>query len=959
MVINAFEYPILVHSNALQQVVIPAMAAAAHDATNARVMIRLRPPAEKFKASSMFTIDANEPGIIGLKGSGASDPEREFVFDSVFDENAGNSAVFEQCCRGNLEAVVLRGLSSSVICYGPTGSGKQHTAIGDLSDESKMGVMPRALKQLFHLIAARPDLKFSVHMSAVELYCDAVFDLLKDRKDPDAASQKGSTKGDVSARSHVSAKSTKSAKSQKADDGELDLVERADGRTVVKDAAQEEIRTPDDGIHLLNRIVGRTNPSRSSRAHTIFSVVVTQSHKSGTEENKVGTFYCCRLGGCEKVSLASNDQEQRQKEDIFVQRSLVALGNVMSALGRGEQAFVPYKESKLTRMLQDALSSGPRVSLITCVHPLPASHTDCTNALLFSNRCRNIKAPPKVNLTDTDPENQARVIRKLLVECASLKEQLTAAHEHYQRKLTDVSHTAHSMPSSSSAPPSESKAADSSSDTAAAAAQQQQQQQAAMALAAAAAPVPGGGNAQVAEMTRQVKELKDKLTKRNSDVRELKESTKATEDKLRSDLDTYRKKLAARDEEIKRLQLQAKEDAMALTQKSSAEIAALTENNGKLVAQMMATVNAIPIELKGKSDAARDVQAAVQQSKEAITKIYEARFKELNESKVKALDVQKTQYEFWLDKKIQEFKAYVTQQTELQQQKDAQIAELEKQVMALFNFGQKLTTIISNHEHGMYPVYEKSGIRTVQIPSSHKPGALGDDVMRNIRSIMQRANSFLDTHDVNATGTNANVETAAFDHDASADPEGAADVEALKKELQELRSISQASQVICVWLLHFFGHGLTVSVSGEERDGARADRRRGAQRPGRPSNRRVHQTIGRRAHVRAFFAVLQLVCIECNLSFCIESLNAIYRPVHDTRWPQVLQIAITARGANHQGTAGATREQGPRAPALYHDCSFGSPIVCHRAAVSRCSCALADGSVIFFTATSLKHGLQP
>jgi hypothetical protein len=764
------------------------MAAAAHDATNAKVIIRLRPPAEKFKASSMFTIDPNEPGIIGLKGSGASDPEREFVFDSVFDETVGNSAVFEQCCRSNLEAVVLRGLSASVICYGPTGSGKQHTAIGNLSDESSFGVLPRVLKQIFHLIAARPDLKFAVHMSAVELYCDAVYDLFKERKDPDTASQKGSTKGDVSARSHVSAKSTKSAKSQKADDGELDLVERADGRTVVKDATHEDIKTPDDGIHLLQRLVGRSNPSRSSRAHTIFSVVVTQSHKSGTEENKVGTFYCCRLGGSEKVSAASSDQEHRQKEDIFVQRSLVALGNVMSALGRGEQAFVPYKDSKLTRMLQDALSSGPRVSLITCLHPLPASHSDCTNALLYSNRSRNIKAPSKANLTDTDPENQARVIRKLLVECASLKEQLTAAHEHYQRKLTDTSPPPLSSLSSSSSSPPESKAADPSSEAAAV------QQPAA---AVAAAPVSNGGSAQVTELTRQVKELKDKLTKRNSDVRELKESTKATEDKLRSDLDTYRKKLAARDEEIKRLQMQAKEDASLLTQKSSAEIAALTENNGKLVAQMMATVNAIPIELKGKSDAARDVQAAVEQGKEAVTKIYEARFKELNESKNKALDVQKTQYEFWLDKKIQEFKAFVTQQTELQQQKDAQINELEKQVMSLFNFGQKLTTIISNHEHGMYPVYEKSGIRTVQIPSSHKPGALGDDVMRNIRAIMQRANSFLDTHDVNATGasTSAAADASLGDPDANADVEGSADVEALKRELQELRSISQASQV--------------------------------------------------------------------------------------------------------------------------------------------------------------------
>ena len=161
------------------------------------------------------------------------------------------------------------------------------------------------------------------------------------------------------------------------------------------------------------------------------------------------------------------------------------------------------------------------------------------------------------------------------MECASLKEQLTAAHEHYQRKLSDASHSAPPAPSSSS-PPESKSAADSSSDAAAAQQQQQQQQQA----ASAAAVAPSGGNAQVVELARQVKELKDKLNKRNrctplvcaaaaaalalthgcSDVRELKESTKATEDKLRSDLDTYRRKLAARDEEIKRLQLQVSQD---------------------------------------------------------------------------------------------------------------------------------------------------------------------------------------------------------------------------------------------------------------------------------------------------------------------------------------------------------------------------------------------------------------
>jgi len=102
------------------------------------------------------------------------------------------------------------------------------------------------------------------------------------------------------------------------------------------------------------------------------------------------------------------------------------------------------------------------------------------------------------------------------VECASLKEQLTAAHEHYHRKLSDASHSLPS-PSSSSPPDSKSSATDPSSD--AAAAQQQQQQQQQQSASAAAAVAPSGGNAQVVELTRQVKELKDKLNKRNRCVR--------------------------------------------------------------------------------------------------------------------------------------------------------------------------------------------------------------------------------------------------------------------------------------------------------------------------------------------------------------------------------------------------------------------------------------------------------
>ncbi|KAH9259434.1 hypothetical protein BASA81_002477 [Batrachochytrium salamandrivorans] len=344
--------------------------------------------------------------------------DKQFTFDHVYSSLAEQSTVYEESVAPLVDNFV-NGYNTTVLAYGQTGSGKTFTmgsgcgamAADGTASESNIGIIPRATAQVFDLISQRrqvfPTVEFYLRVQFLELYGECLRDLL----DP-----VGTARGKV-----VSIR-----------DGPNDSLQ-------VVGATEDVVKCPGDMIDLLDRgtlcrTTGSTDMnSHSSRSHAIFTIILEQHLKSEDEaeetEYRISKFHFVDLAGSERAKR-TRATGQRLKEGININMGLLALGNVISALGAEEAAtmnrFVPYRDSKLTRMLQDSLGGNSRTLMIACVSPADCNFEETLNALRYANRARNIKNRAIIN---RDPK--ASQIAALKAQIAALKLQIQ--HNHQQQ----------------------------------------------------------------------------------------------------------------------------------------------------------------------------------------------------------------------------------------------------------------------------------------------------------------------------------------------------------------------------------------------------------------------------------------------------------------------------------------------------------------------------------------------
>ncbi|EPZ33429.1 Kinesin, motor region domain-containing protein [Rozella allomycis CSF55] len=270
---------------------------------------------------------------------------------------------------------VLAGYNGTIFAYGQTGTGKTHTMEGDKDDESMRGVIPNAIIHIFNYINenAATGSKFLVRASFLEIYNEDVYDLLANQE-------------------------TK-----------LELRERSDIGVYVKNLSSFVVNSVEEMYKLMtvgnrNRSVGSTMMNaRSSRSHSIFTITVEMSFKNadGQEHIKVGKLNLVDLAGSERQSKTGATGE-RLKEATRINLSLSALGNVISALVDGRSKHIPYRDSKLTRLLQDSLGGNSKTLMIATLSPASYNYDETLSTLRYASRAKNIKNKPKVN---EDPKN--------------------------------------------------------------------------------------------------------------------------------------------------------------------------------------------------------------------------------------------------------------------------------------------------------------------------------------------------------------------------------------------------------------------------------------------------------------------------------------------------------------------------------------------------------------------------
>ncbi|XP_061896968.1 kinesin-like protein KIF3B [Entelurus aequoreus] len=373
-----------------------------------RVVTRCRPLSSKEEAAncqSILELD-DKLGQIRVRNPKAppDEPVKVFTFDSVFGRESKQSDIYDDAVRPLVDAV-LGGFNGTVLAYGQTGTGKTHTMQGVPGDPDMRGVIPNSFHHIFTHISRTQRQKYLVRSSYLEIYQEEIRDLL--RKD---------------------------------NNRKLELKESPDYGVYVKDLSSVVTKNATEIQHVMNlgdqsRSVGFTYMNeRSSRSHAIFVVTVECSLEGpdGEDHIRVGKLNMVDLAGSERQSKTGAKGE-RLKEATKINLSLSALGNVISALADGKGGHVPYRDSKLTRLLQDSLGGNAKTVMIATVGPSPRNHHESLATLRYANRAKNIKNKPRVN---EDPE--AALLREFQREIARLKAQLeergTLARERRSRR---------------------------------------------------------------------------------------------------------------------------------------------------------------------------------------------------------------------------------------------------------------------------------------------------------------------------------------------------------------------------------------------------------------------------------------------------------------------------------------------------------------------------------------------
>ncbi|XP_047456047.1 kinesin heavy chain-like [Mugil cephalus] len=331
-----------------------------------KVMCRFRPlnDAERSRGDK-FTPKFNGEDTVVVAG-------KPYVFDRVLSPNTEQVQVYDACAK-QIVRDVLGGYNGTIFAYGQTSSGKTHTMEGNLHDPRQMGIIPRISRDIFdHIYSMDENLEFHIKVSYFEIYLDKIRDLL-----------------DVS---------------------KTNLAVHEDKNRVpfVKGCTERFVSSPEEVMDVIdegkaNRHVAVTNMNEhSSRSHSIFLINIKQENVE-TEMKLSGKLYLVDLAGSEKVSKTGAEGAVLD-EAKNINKSLSALGNVIAALSEGTKTHVPYRDSKMTRILQDSLGGNCRTTIIICCSPSIYNEAETKSTLMFGQRAKTIKNTVSVNLELTAEE---------------------------------------------------------------------------------------------------------------------------------------------------------------------------------------------------------------------------------------------------------------------------------------------------------------------------------------------------------------------------------------------------------------------------------------------------------------------------------------------------------------------------------------------------------------------------
>jgi len=319
-------------------------------------------------------------------------PPKTFTFDGVYGIGSTTEAIYADVAFPLVESV-MEGYNGTVFAYGQTGCGKLFTMQGVNDPPSQRGIIPRAFDHIFEAIQVADSTKYLVHASYCEIYNEEIRDLLG-----------------------------KNAKAK------LDLKEHPEKGVYVQGLTLHAVNSVAECNVLMEkgwsqRAVGETLMNAdSSRSHSIFSISLEMCDQEGGEDKfKAAKLNLVDLAGSERQAKTGATGD-RLKEATKINLSLSALGNVISALVDGRAKHIPYRDSKLTRLLQDSLGGNTKTLMVAALSPADNNYEETLSTLRYANRAKNIKNKPKIN---EDPKDA--LLREYQEEIKKLKAMLATS----------------------------------------------------------------------------------------------------------------------------------------------------------------------------------------------------------------------------------------------------------------------------------------------------------------------------------------------------------------------------------------------------------------------------------------------------------------------------------------------------------------------------------------------------
>ncbi|KAI1334125.1 kinesin-domain-containing protein [Xylariaceae sp. FL0016] len=385
--------------------------------TNINVVVRCRGRNErevKENSAVVLSTDAVKGKAVGLSMGPNALSNKSYNFDRVFSQAADQAMVYDDVVRPILEEM-LDGFNCTIFAYGQTGTGKTYTMSGDMTNtlgilSDNAGIIPRVLQSLFNKLEV-DDADRIVKCSFIELYNEELRDLIAVEESTklkiyDDTSRKGQT------------------------------------TTVVQGMEESHIKNAADGIKLLQagslkRQVAATKCNDlSSRSHTVFTITahIKRTGEDGEDYVSSGKLNLVDLAGSENIQR-SGAENKRAAEAGLINKSLLTLGRVINALV-DRSSHIPYRESKLTRLLQDSLGGHTKTCIIATVSPAKSNLEETISTLDYAFRAKNIRNKPQIN----QMINKKTLLREFAHEIQRLKSELVATRQRNGVYLSNESY---------------------------------------------------------------------------------------------------------------------------------------------------------------------------------------------------------------------------------------------------------------------------------------------------------------------------------------------------------------------------------------------------------------------------------------------------------------------------------------------------------------------------------------